>query len=282
MRYIIRNGAFEETSLLGRNSNLAYYFECPLFEGRLREVYKPGGSNLAYCCGGAKSAIEPFRGAATKCNMTFEFTCECYGVDPHLSEANTACQIGGTVVNLDHVAPIHPGGDQILYQINSIAKERQNQHTGVPSPVGCPVRTIPDHSVAFWKLHPHAYNLHRCLRSPVDADCDAFAAFLQRQAISNSVMRNMAAKYAEVALTSPGDSKVMKIASELQAATIQRQVISGDKEGAKKSAGYLTALLDHVPKDDTNTQRWQQSLVHFKESFGEDKSSRKFDNGPMD
>lgn len=179
-------------------------------------------------------------------------------------------------MNLDHVSPIHPGGDQILYQINSIATQTHQQQRGegsnnsTLSTAGCPVSsTIPDHSEAFWWLHPHAYNLHRCLRSPVDADCDAFAAFLERQAISNSVIRNMAAKYAEVALTSPEDSKVMKIASELQAATIQRQVSSGDKEGAKKSAEYLMALLAHLPREDTNAERWKKSLVEYRESFGE-------------
>ena len=179
-------------------------------------------------------------------------------------------------MNLDHVSPIHPGGDQILYQINNIAMQRQKQlrdqsyDESAHASNGCPIQpTIPDHSEAFWRLHPHAYNLHRCLQSPVDADCDAFAAFLERKAISNSVIRNMAAKYAEVALTSPKDSKVMKIASQLQVATMQRQVDTGDKEGAKKSAEYLMALLAHVPSDDTNAERWKKSLMGYQESFGD-------------
>ncbi|KAL3914484.1 MAG: hypothetical protein SGILL_006084, partial [Bacillariaceae sp.] len=239
MRYMIQNGAFEETTLLGRKSASAYYFECSVLKTRVKETYLNGGVNLAYCCGGVKSAIEPFRGFATNEGMSFEFTVECYGVSSTLTDKSTAAQVGGTVVNMDNVSPIHPGGDQILHQIQDIGTEELEQANP-----GC-VRSgaVPDHSIAFWECHPHAYNLHRCLRAPLDADSEAFSSFLERQAMSQSVMVTMATKYAEVALASPNDTKVVRVATELQASALRQQLQSGDSEGAMKSATYLETLL---------------------------------------
>jgi hypothetical protein len=243
MRYVIRNGSFEETSLLGRHSAAAYYFECKMFLNRLKEVYHQDALNLAYCCGGVKSAIQPLKSVFEKHQMNYEMTCECYGVPATLDKDSSACQIGGAVVNLDHVSPIHVGGDQILHQLQDIQTEINQCET-------------PDHSEAFWQLHPHAYNLLRCLRAPEDADFEAFNAFLQRQAISQSVMFNMATKYAQAALASPENSKVVRIATELQAKNIRQQVRSGDKEGAQKSAETLKALLEHAP----SAYRWSSTL----------------------
>merc|ERR1712157_272453 len=118
----------------------------------------------------------------------------------------------------------------------------------------------PDHSLAFYELHPHAYNLHRCLRTPVDADSKAFAKFLERQAMSKSVLGNMATKYAQAVLSAPESSKIVKIATELQSSAISAQLGSGDTEGAKKAAFYLKQLLDHVPDDDDDAERWEQTL----------------------
>lgn len=252
MRYVIRNGAFEETSLLGRHNASAYYFECRLLQGRLKEVYHETALNLAYCCGGVQSAIQPLKDIFQKHQMNYEFTCESYGVTSTLQEDSVTCQIGGTIVNLDSVSPIHAGGDQILHQLQDIKMEGNQCET-------------PDHSEAFWQLHPHAYNLLRCLRTPEDADFEAFSAFMKRQAMSKSVMLSMATKYAQVALASPENSKVVRIASELQAKTIRQQVRSGDTVGAQKSAETLKALLDHVPDADAN--RWNNTLDEFHESI---------------
>jgi hypothetical protein len=112
-----------------------------VFKARVKETYAKGGVNLAYCCGGAKSAIEPFRDFVTNEGMNFEFTVECYGVSATLHDKSTAAQIGGTIVNMDNVNPIHPGGDQILHQIQDIETEKlpDQAHPGA----------IPDHSIAF-------------------------------------------------------------------------------------------------------------------------------------
>lgn len=268
MRYIIQNGAFEETTLLGRRSSSAYYFECPLLEGRVKETYLEGGTNLAYCCGGVNSAIQPFKEMVSKDGLDFEFTVECYGVSTTLQKHSIASQIGGTIVNLDHVAPIHPGGDQILHQVQNIEIEklesnRANSHSSVRSQSDA----VPDHSIAFWQCHPHAYNLHRCLRAPLDADSEAFAAFLERQAMSISVMVSMATKYAEVALSSPNDSKVVRIATELQASTLRQQIQAGDSKGAAKSAAYLESLLVHFSSKDDDARRWAKMLEDFQEKL---------------
>lgn len=257
MRYVIRNGAFEETSLLGRHNSSAYYFECSLFQSRLKEIYHESALNLAYCCGGVQSAIQPLKDVFQKNKMDYEFTCESYGVPATLREESAACQIGGTIVNLDYVSPIHVGGDQILQQLQDIKMEDKKCQT-------------PDHSEAFAQLHPHAYNLLRCLRTPEDADFDAFNAFMQRQAMSKSVMFSMATKYAQVALAAPKNSKVVRIASELQAKSIRHQVRSGDSEAAQKSAEYLKALLDHVPKKDADANRWNRSLEEYRDSCNQE------------
>jgi hypothetical protein len=234
--------------------------------GRVKETYLEGGINLAYCCGGVGSAIQPFKDMMSKDGLDFEFTVECYGVSATLKEHSAASQIGGTIVNLDHVAPIHPGGDQILYQVQDIAVGQVTKNNSISnSPARFKSDTTPDHSIAFWQCHPHAYNLHRCLRAPLDADSEAFAAFLERQAMSNSVMVTMATKYAEVALASPTDSKVVRIATELQASTLRQQIQNDDSDGAKKAAEYLEALLVHFSSKDDDALRWAMMLDDFKD-----------------
>jgi len=253
MRYVIRNGSFEETTVLRRHRISAYYFECESFQSRLVETYKSDGLNLAYCCGGVKSAIMPLRTFTESRQMKFEFTNESYGIPPTLTkESNLLSQIGGTIIDLNHIAPIHTGGDQILHQATDITKTLARAEKKDFS--------APDLSVAFYELHPHAYNLLRCLRTPVDADAKAFAKFLQRQAISNSVLGNMATKYAQAALSAPESSRIMKIATELQSSAISAQLNSGDTEGAERTASYLKQLLDHVPEDENDTERWGESL----------------------
>lgn len=274
MRYIIRNGAFEETTLLSRHHSSAYYFECSAFQSRLKEVYNNDGSglNLAYCCGGYNSAVKPLQDVANKEKFEFEYTIECYGVSTSMRQGSEVCQIGGTLVNVDHVSPIHPGGDQILYQLQDIANEEISEKAKASSSA-CPISgpttmtTTPDQSITFSQLHPHSYNLHRCLRTPYDADSEAFMAFLGRKAMSKSVMLGMATKYAEVALAAPDDSKVVRIASELQATTLRRQVQSGELDGAEMSARYLEALLNYVPSQDEDAHRWSESLDEYQESF---------------
>ena len=263
MRYVIRNGMFDETAVLGRHSSSAYYFQCPHFQERLKEVYKRGGLNLAYCCGGFQSAIDPLKELISENGWKYEFTVESYGGGNTLSKKDFSCQIGGTIVNLDAISHIHEGGDAILRKIHQIALEGQNKCPGAP--VGSP-----DHSEAFWQLHPHAYNLLRCVRSPLDADFEAFAQFLHRQNASRSVIAVSATKYAQAALTSPKNSKVVRIASELQSTAISQQIDAGDVEGARKSAEYLEALLEHVPNEDENTRRWNNSLLQFNSSFQDD------------
>eukprot|EP00535_Pseudo-nitzschia_heimii_P009725 CAMPEP_0197191638 /NCGR_PEP_ID=MMETSP1423-20130617/23732_1 /TAXON_ID=476441 /ORGANISM="Pseudo-nitzschia heimii, Strain UNC1101" /LENGTH=787 /DNA_ID=CAMNT_0042644333 /DNA_START=149 /DNA_END=2509 /DNA_ORIENTATION=- len=254
MRYVIRNGAFEETTVLRRRRICAYYFECETFKSRIFETYKSDGMNLAYCCGGVKSAIMPLQAFAESNGMEFEFTCESYGVPSTLTKgSNLLSQIGGTIIDLNHVSPIHTGGDQILHQANDILINMARIE-------GKKISDTPDHSLAFYELHPHAYNLHRCLRTPVDADSKAFAKFLERQAMSKSVLGNMATKYAQAVLSAPESSKILKIATELQSSAITAQLGSGDTEGAKKAASYLKQLLDHVPDDDDDAERWGQSL----------------------
>lgn len=254
MRYIIRDGAFEETTVLRRRRISAYYFECETFQRRIFETYRSEGLNLAYCCGGVKSAIMPLQTFAESHGMEFEFTCESYGVPPTLTkDSNLLSQIGGTIIDLNHVSPLHPGGDQILHQANDIMTNMAQMDSNKKS-------DTPDHSVAFYELHPHAYNLHRCLRTPVDADSKAFAKFLERQAMSKSVLGNMATKYAQAVLSAPESSKIVKIATELQSSAISLQLRSGDTEGAKKAASYLKQLLNHIPDDDDDAERWGQSL----------------------
>ncbi|MGK3752859.1 MAG: hypothetical protein ACI8RD_005166 [Bacillariaceae sp.] len=254
MRYSIRNGAFEETTVLRRRRISAYYFECESFQSRIFETYKSDGLNLAYCCGGVKSAIIPLQSFTESNGMNFEYTCESYGVPPTLTkDSNLLSQIGGTIIDLNHVSPIHPGGDQIMHQLNDImaktaqTDDKKNSNT-------------PDHTVAFYELHPHAYNLHRCLRTPLDADSKAFTEFLERKAMSNSVLGNMATRYAQVALSAPESSRIVKIATELQSSAISSRLDSGDTEGAKQSASYLKQLLNHAPDDDDDVRRWGESL----------------------
>lgn len=256
MRYIIRNGAFEETTVLRRHNACAYYFECELFQLSLEETYKKDGLNLAYCCGGVKSAIEPLQRYVAKMGMKFEFTYESYGVPLTLSKDSTASAIAGTIVDLGHVGPIHPGGDQILQQLNSIVAEERcmvDQASGKSSADAA--LSIPDHSEAFFELHPHAYNLHRCLRTPLDADSEAFAIFAKRQSMSKGVMLSMASKYAQVALSGPDDAKIVKIATELQTLAIREQLDAGNTEGAQQSAAFLRALLKHVPEENRDAER---------------------------
>lgn len=257
MRYIIRNGAFEETKVLRRHNVSAYYFGCPLWQATIHEMYSKDGLNLAYCCGGMSSAFEPLKNFAEKEKMRFEFTCESYGVPPTLTKDSTTSQIGGTIVNLDHISPIHPGGDQILLQQNDLSSETAEGAASV----------TPDVSAAFYALHPHAYNLHRCLRTPLDAESEAFTEFLERRALSKSAMISMATKYAQVALASPDDSKIVRIATELQSAAIREQVVSGDIEGAQKFAEYLEQLLLHVPDEDQDVKRWTNSLNEFRGKY---------------
>jgi len=254
IRYIIRNGAFEETTVLRRKRISAYYFECKSFQSRIFETYLSDGLNLAYCCGGVKSAIMPLQNFVESNRMNFEFTCESYGVPPTLTkDSNLLNQIGGAVIDLNHVSPIHPGGDQIMRQLNKIMTktEQKNDKKNL---------NIPDQTMAFYELHPHAYNLLRCLRTPLDSDSNAFTEFLERQAMTNSVLGNMATKYAQAVLSSPETSKIVKIATELQSSAISVQLKSGDIEGAKKSAFYLRKLLHHVPADNDDVKRWQRSL----------------------
>mmetsp|Transcript_61881 Transcript_61881/g.70079 ORF Transcript_61881/g.70079 Transcript_61881/m.70079 type:complete len:1130 (+) Transcript_61881:237-3626(+) len=254
IRYIIRNGAFEETTVLRRKRISAYYFECKSFQSRIFETYLSDGLNLAYCCGGVKSAIMPLQNFVESNRMNFEFTCESYGVPPTLTkDSNLLNQIGGTVIDLNHVSPIHPGGDQIMRQLNKIMTktEQKNDKKNL---------NIPDQTMTFYELHPHAYNLLRCLRTPLDSDSNAFTEFLERQAMTNSVLGNMATKYAQAVLSSPETSKIVKIATELQSSAISVQLKSGDIEGAKKSAFYLRKLLHHVPDDNDDVKRWQRSL----------------------
>jgi hypothetical protein len=254
MRYIIRNGAFEETTVLRRRRISAYYFECETFQDRIFETYGSGDLNLAYCCGGVKSAIMPLQDIARSNGMEFEFTCESYGVPATLTKASDLLsQIGGTIIDLNHISPIHPGGDQILHQANDIVTNMAQMDDKMES-------GTPDHSIAFYELHPHAYNLHRCLRTPVDADSKAFSQFLERQAMSKSVLGNMATKYAQAVLSSPESSKIVKIATELQSSSIRSQLGSGDTEGAKQTASYLKQLLNHLPDDDDDAENWRQSL----------------------
>ena len=254
MRYSIRNGAFEETTVLRRRKISAYYFECESFQSRIFETYKSDGLNLAYCCGGVKSAIIPLQTFTESNGMKFEYTNESYGVPPTLTkDSNLLSQIGGTIIDLNHVSPIHPGGDQIMHQLNDIMVETAQTDDKMNS-------NTPDHTVAFYELHPHAYNLHRCLRTPLDADSKAFTEFLKRQAMSNSVLGNMATRYAQVALSAPESSKIVKIATELQSSAISSRLDSGDTEGAKQSASYLKQLLDHAPDDDDDVKRWGESL----------------------
>lgn len=127
MRYVIRNGAFEQTTVLRRHNASAYYFECELFQNTIKDRYQPNDDalNLAYCCGGVKSSIQPLKNICVEEKMTYEFTCETYGVPPTLTQNSLASQIGGSIVNLDYVAPIHPGGEQILHQLNDIAAEEE-------------------------------------------------------------------------------------------------------------------------------------------------------------
>jgi len=186
--------------------------------------------------------------------MEFEFTCESYGVPATLTKAsNLLSQIGGTIIDLNHISPIHPGGDQILHQANDIVTNMAQMDDKMES-------GTPDHSIAFYELHPHAYNLHRCLRTPVDADSKAFSQFLERQAMSKSVLGNMATKYAQAVLSSPESSKIVKIATELQSSSIRSQLGSGDTEGAKQTASYLKQLLNYIPDDDDDAENWRQSL----------------------
>lgn len=256
MRYIIRNGAFEETSLLGPHSTGAYYFQCDFFQERLREVYDAASLNLAYCCGGIKSAIQPLHRLFRQQEMTYEVTVECYGISVPISSLSQPCQIGGTIVNLDNVSSVHPGGDQILYQIQDVEIERAENS-------GCPVST-PDHSIPFWQLHPHAYNLHRCLGAPLDADFEAFSTFLKRQAVNTNTLFKMAEKYTEVALKSPDDSKVLRIATELQSTAIRRHIQVGDISGAEQAAKHLKGLLSRIPSIDEDVRRWNQVLDGYR------------------
>jgi len=276
MRYVISNGMFEETTVLGRHNSSAYYFQCQYFQKRLAEVYNEDGLNLAYCCGGVQSAIDPLRSILNEHNWKYEFTLESYAVLSTLNANDFSCLIGGTVVDLDAVSPVHEGGDQILHHIQSIAHERQRGSGGVG--VGSEEDdkskhdddgdlNIPDHSEVFFQLHPHAYNLHRCVRAPLDADFEAFTAFLNRQNASKSVIAASAAKYAQAALASPDNSKVVRIASELQSSALVRQINAGDETGAKKSAQVLQALLQHVASDDENYRRWTDSVEYFRASY---------------
>eukprot|EP00980_Cylindrotheca_fusiformis_P005822 scaffold1223_cov119-Cylindrotheca_fusiformis.AAC.25 len=255
MRYIIRNGAFEETFVLGAHSTGAYYFQCDLFEARLKEVYDSGALNLAYCCGGTKSAIQPLQQLFRQHEMSYEFTVECYGISAPISSLRQPCEIGGTIVNLDNVSSVHPGGDQILYQIQDIEIERGQSS-------GCPVST-PDHSASFWQLHPHAYNLHRCLRAPLDADFEAFSTFLQRQAVNTSTLFKMAEKYTEVAMKSPEDSKVLRIATELQSTAVRRHYQEGDMAGAEQAVEHLRGLLSRIPSLDEDVRRWNRVVDDY-------------------
>jgi hypothetical protein len=265
--------------VLGRNSSYAYFSECPRFQQRLKDVYKEDecALNLAYCCGGVQSAIKPLKDIIGTEGWQYEFTVESYAVTT-LSKSKNVCQIGGTIVDLDSVAPVHEGGDQILHQIQNIAND-DLQADGAAKPA-------PDHSDKFCQLHPHAYNLHRCLRAPFDADFEAFAAFLDRRAITKSVVASSAEKYAEIALDSPHDSKVVMIASELQSSAIRSQIASGDMEGVKKSATQLGALLNHIPSNDENVTRWSDSLreacdaMQYMENMRESLGDIKSDEAP--
>lgn len=269
MRYVVLNGALEEVSVLRRHNSSAYYFGCDLFQDIIRDRYdaSEGALNLAYCCGGVKSAIQPFRQLCQREGMHFEYTMETYGVPVTFETNSISGQIGGSVVNLDHVGPIHPGGDQILHQIHDIclAEDTTTQ--------------VPDHSVPFYQLHPHAYNLHRCLRAPMDSDADAFAQFLERQRMSHSAVQAMAMKYAQVALSNPKDSKVVRIATELQSSVIREYLRKGGplvgsapSSTILESAKYLESLLKLVPQqegdatgvEDPDAAKWSKSLREFK------------------
>jgi len=219
-------------------------------------MYRKGGINLAYCCGGVNSAVDPLTKIMEEHYWDYEFFVESYSVATRLDSTDFCCQIGGTIVDLKEVSSVHMGGDQILHQVQNIALEREEQGNA-NTPIA------PDHSDDFWKLHPHAYNLQRCLRSPLDADFEAFLAFLNRQDASKGVVAVSAAKYAQVALESPEDSKIVRIASELQSSALLHQLDSGDIEGARKYADNLAALLKHVPTEDENSHRWNKSLDMF-------------------
>ena len=92
--------------VLRRRRISAYYFECDSFQSRIFETYKSDGLNLAYCCGGVKSAILPLQTFAESNGMNFEFTNESYGVPPTLTkDSNLLSQIGGTIIDLNHGEP---------------------------------------------------------------------------------------------------------------------------------------------------------------------------------
>lgn len=258
MRYVIRNGNFDQTSVLDYFNSSAYYFECPRFLSRLKEIYRTGGVNLAYCCGGVQSAIKPLRNIIEEHGWVYELTVESYAVSTSLSSKDFSCLIGGAIVDLDAVSPVHTGGDQILHEIQRIALDEEEQSGSKDLE-----NFVPDHSDIFWQLHPNAYNLHRCLRAPFDAEFEQFSAFLARQAVSKRTVALAAEKYAKVALASPESSKVARIASELTSCAMRRQLSSGDKKGAQKSAEYLESLLRIIPCEDEQYEDWNDSLNEF-------------------
>jgi hypothetical protein len=289
MRYVIRNGKIDETTLMSCRDSSCYYFECPRLVTRLKEVYRTNKStnnplNLAYCCGGIKSAIQPLEFVFNGNGWKYEFTVQSYAVTSLSKKKGSTSQIGGAVVNLDAVSPVHEGGDQSLHHIQQIALDEQRKKDQETS--GCPKSAaatsfIPDHTDLFYQLHPHAYNLHRCLRAPFDADFEAFAAFLEQNKAterSMSFMASAAEKYAKVALSSPDYSKVVRIASELQSSSLSRQVRAGDHDGAKRSAEYLEALMDHVPSRDSEAARWNASLSEFSDSILENANEKNIDD----
>ena len=260
MRYIIRNGKFDETKILSRNSSSCYYFECPRLVERMEEVHRSETLNLAYCCGGVQSAIAPLQKIIKDHGWTYELTVESYAVTTGLTSTkrNFTCQIGGAIVDLGTVAPVHEGGDQILHHVQCLALDDEGKDGA----------GVPDHSKIFWQLHPNAYNLHRCLRAPFDADFEAFRAFLARQAMNKNAVASIAEKYAKVALASP-NSKVVRVASELQSSALTHLVLSGDRDGALKSAQYLETLLDHIPSQDDQAERWNEVLANFRLSLSD-------------
>lgn len=61
-------------------------------------------------------------------------------------------------------------------------------------------------------------------------------------------------------LSSPESSRILKIATELSSSALSAQLGSGDTEGAQEVASYLKQLLNHVPDDDDDAERWEKTL----------------------
>lgn len=250
MRYRIRGGRVDDLSILHARDSKAYYFMSDEFDRRLRETTRADGRNLAYCCGGQRSAEAPVRDAVQRLGASYEFVLECNVSMSSFSRDPWHVAVGDDLIDVMPARSIHPGGadviDRILHGLKSTAD----------AAVGCPGgdEHLLDATRLFLKVHPNPYNLVRCLRTPADHDYEEFVSFIEREAARGRVLDEAAHHYTIGALDHPNRLDLVRAAAALELGALESHkktdIGTRHPRSIERIVGDLAMLHESLPTDD--------------------------------